>query len=141
MTKIFISYAHGINNVYIPFAHYLDITLRGQGLDTWIDLRNKHRPSKKLFSEAIANSDLVLVLLSQDYVNSYYCNCELLFALKQNKPTLIVSFGTLDFKWHNSQLSKLFDHTLVAHKYKSFSPQAARAIVGHTLYQSLQVGS
>jgi hypothetical protein len=141
MVKVFISYAHGINNVYIPFAHKLDTTLMDQGLDTWIDLRNRQRPSKKLFLDAITNSDLVLILLSQDYVNSYYCNFELLTALKQNKPTLIVSFGTPNFKWHNSELKAIFDPKTISHKYKSFSPQAARAIAGHTLYQSQQVGS
>ncbi len=141
MTKVFISYAHGINNVYIPFAHKLDTILRSKGLDTWIDLRNRQRPSKKLFSDALSNSDLVLVLLSQDYVDSYYCNFELLTAIKQNKPTLIVSFDNLNWSWHNPKLSDVFNPKMIDHKYKSFSAQAAHAIVGHTLHQSQRLGS
>lgn len=141
MKKVFISYAHGINNVYIPFAQSIDTTLRNNGLDTWIDLRNRQRPSKKLFSDAISASDIVLILLSQDYVNSYYCNFELLTALKQNKTTLIVSFGQHDFKWNNSELKTIFSPKMISRKYKDFSPQAARAIVSHTLYQSQQVDS
>ena len=137
--KVFISYAHGINNVYIPFAQQLDTTLRSQGLDTWIDLRNRQRPSKRLFSEAIADSDLVLILLSQDYINSFYCNFELLTALKKDKPTLIVSFGQLNFKWNNPEIKSIFSPTVISHKYKSFSPQAARSLVHNTLYQSRQV--
>ncbi len=141
MTKVFISYAHGINNVYIPFAYHLDQTLRGHGLDIWIDLHNRQRPSKKLFSDAIANSDFVLILLSQDYVDSFYCNFELLNAIKQNKPILIVSFGAPNFKWNSPELAQLFNPKMISHKYKSFSSQAARAIAQHTLYQSQQVGS
>lgn len=141
MTKVFISYAHGINNIYIPFAHQLDTTLRDNGLDTWIDLRNRQHPSKKLFSAAISDSDLVLILLSQDYINSFYCNFELLTALKKDKPTLIVSFGPLNFKWNNPILTSIFDPKMISHKYKSFSPQAARSLVSHTLYQSQQLDS
>ena len=91
------TYFSKIGNVFISYsrkdiekAERLRRLLEGLGFNVWLDLvgiaAGEEWPTK--LAEAINDSDVVLMLISQASVASEYCLKEILFAKKKSKPII-----------------------------------------------------
>jgi len=66
--------------------------LRKKGFEIWIDresIAGGEEWTKRL-TEGINNSQILLILLSKNSILSAYCNKEILFAMKKNKPVIAI---------------------------------------------------
>tara|TARA_R110000751_G_scaffold154402_1_gene259359 strand:+ start:449 stop:3064 length:2616 start_codon:yes stop_codon:yes gene_type:complete len=83
--RVFISYAHANEEHKITFCKFLATLKRNNEISEWND--RQLLTGSKLNEEIIANlesSDIVCLLITQDFLNSYYCvEEELTRALKQ----------------------------------------------------------
>lgn len=91
------TYFSKIGNVFISYsrkdiekAHQVRSLLEGVGFNVWLDLAGiaagDEWPAK--LAEAISESDVVLMMISQASVASEYCLKEIIFAKKKNKPII-----------------------------------------------------
>ncbi len=80
--KVFISYSHKNTNQVDLFDRFL----RGRGVNTMRDVRDvKFMDSITAFMDKITQADLVLIVLSPDYLKSYYCLYEIIELMRDKK--------------------------------------------------------
>jgi len=80
--SMFISYSHKNNK----HAEFFDKVIRARGINTIRDVRDVgFMDSLSDFMDRIGESDHVLIVLSKDYLQSYYCLYEVLELLRDKK--------------------------------------------------------
>ena len=103
---VFLSYAHGKDDMYIPLAKRIHQILEEAGLTVWLDVYDMKGDETKSMDNGIRNSRIFLALISPDYMKSYDCNYEFSKALDK-KPMILCSiksktYYTSEFKFLHS---------------------------------------
>lgn len=86
-TKIFVSYSHKDEEHYNELMRHLKVVSDSMNLDVWsdqkIEIGDKLDPN---IQENLAKADIVICLVSTDYLTSHYCiEKELKVAIQQNE--------------------------------------------------------
>jgi hypothetical protein len=72
--KVFISYNHSDDDFKINLSKHIDPLRRLKLIDSWHDGKiNAGQEIDKAIAAEIASADIILLLVSIDYLNSYYC--------------------------------------------------------------------
>jgi len=90
MYDIFLSYAHGKDDIYVPFTMKVCQYLEDLGLHVWLDIHQIHTSPMKEMKKGIENSKVFVALLTPEYMESYNCNFEYVTALGR-MPILLAS--------------------------------------------------
>lgn len=62
--------------------------LEESGFDVWMDVTDMHGNSLDAMADAIENSLVVLICITEKYKGSKYCQLEAVYAFHQNKPII-----------------------------------------------------
>ncbi len=90
---IFLSYNRG-NKAYVQRLYDKLCNLK---LKVWIDDKNLDNTSLNLqLAKGIKNSHVFMCCITKKYSESQNCQNELLFAIKENKPIIILMFEHFD---------------------------------------------
>ena len=108
--KIFFSYSRKDNEVREELSKHLSILRKNKLISTWHDLEIS--PGEKWEEEIIDNlnsSDIVLLLLSSDFLSSDYCDKETEWALnlKKKKGISVIPIILRPCLWEESEISEL----------------------------------
>ncbi len=87
---VFISYAHGQNNKYVPRTLAFYHRLVSNGANPWIDYYEMKDNRRSTMKAGIKRSRAFLALVNDDYRKSPNCNYEYDIAMQMKKPIFIV---------------------------------------------------
>jgi TIR domain len=103
--KIFISYSHNDTQVKIKLCNHLSLLLKSDMAEIWAD--HKIEPGQqwaKEIADKLAAADVILLLLSSNFISSEYCyDNEMTAALEKHKEGLACVIPVLleEFDWQN----------------------------------------
>ncbi|MBC7863300.1 MAG: toll/interleukin-1 receptor domain-containing protein, partial [Bacteroidia bacterium] len=109
--KVFISYSHLDDSFWKELEKWLKLLKRNELIDVWFDRRiGAGNEFEKEIFENLRTSDIALLLVSSDFINSDYCYAkEMTFALElheQNK-LKVIPIILKTCPWTDTPLKKL----------------------------------
>src|SRR5690349_4059975 len=109
--KIFISYSHKDERYLLELEKHLTILRKNDIIDDWYDRKIiPGQPWEKEIKKELENSDIILLLISPDFLASDYCyGVEVSRAIEKhhNNEAITIPIILSPSQWNETQFSKL----------------------------------
>lgn len=111
MASVFFSYSHADEALRDQLEKQLSILRRQGVIETWHDRRiGAGEEIDRAISENLMSADIILLLISPDFINSDYCyDCEMTVAMERHErgEAIVIPVILRACQWHGAPFGKL----------------------------------